>query len=64
MLRIQKVSVNYGKSRIVTNVSFDVKGTEKLMIIGRNGVGKTTLLYYFFSVMAFFISTDNRKTKS
>lgn len=44
MLEVQSVSVSYGKSCIVNNVSFSVDSTEKLMILGRNGVGKTTLL--------------------
>lgn len=44
MLKIENVSVSYGKSKVVTNVSFQVKSDEKLVILGRNGVGKTTLL--------------------
>lgn len=44
MLCLDSVSVNYGKSRVVMNVSFNVSGLEKLVILGRNGVGKTTLL--------------------
>ena len=44
MLEVNAVSVSYGKSRIVNNVSFAVDSSEKLAILGRNGVGKTTLL--------------------
>ena len=44
MLEVKGVSVSYGKSRIVNKVSFAVDSTEKLAILGRNGVGKTTLL--------------------
>jgi urea transport system ATP-binding protein len=44
MLEVNTVSVSYGKSRIVNNVSFAVDCSEKLAILGRNGVGKTTLL--------------------
>ena len=44
MLEVNAVSVSYGKSRIVNKVSFSVDSTEKLAILGRNGVGKTTLL--------------------
>lgn len=44
MLKVENVSVNYGKSKVVTDVSFEVKSDEKLVILGRNGVGKTTLL--------------------
>lgn len=44
MLEVNGVSVSYGKSRIVNKVSFGVDANEKLAILGRNGVGKTTLL--------------------
>jgi urea transport system ATP-binding protein len=44
MLEVSAVSVNYGQSRIVNNVSFSVQPLEKMVILGRNGVGKTTLL--------------------
>ena len=44
MLEVNAVSVSYGKSRIVNNVSLAVDSSEKLAILGRNGVGKTTLL--------------------
>lgn len=44
MLEVKNVSVSYGKSRIVNNVSFSVKSSEKIAVLGRNGVGKTTLL--------------------
>lgn len=44
MLKVENVSVNYGKSRVVTDVSFELKKEERLIILGRNGVGKTTLI--------------------
>lgn len=44
MLKVDNVSVNYGKSRVVSEVSFHVKKEDSLVILGRNGVGKTTLL--------------------
>lgn len=44
MLKIEDVSVSYGKSQVVYNVSFEIQDNEKLVILGRNGVGKTTLL--------------------
>lgn len=51
MLSVSKTCVNYGKSRIVTDVSFDVDSSEKLVIIGRNGVGKTTLLKSIIGIL-------------
>lgn len=44
MLKLENASVSYGKSKVVSNVSFQVDKNEKLVILGRNGVGKTTLL--------------------
>ncbi len=44
MLKVEDVSVAYGKSQVVHDVSFRIEDNEKLLILGRNGVGKTTLL--------------------
>lgn len=44
MLKVEDVSVAYGKSQVVHDVSFQIADNEKLLILGRNGVGKTTLL--------------------
>lgn len=44
MLQLDKVCVNYGKSRVDTDVSFNVGQDDCLVLLGRNGVGKTTLM--------------------
>lgn len=44
MFDVKNVSVNYGKSKVVMDVSFHVNQGDRLVILGRNGVGKTTLL--------------------
>lgn len=44
MLEIKNASINYGMGEIVQNVSFQVEQGEKLVLLGRNGVGKTTTL--------------------
>lgn len=44
MLEIKNASINYGMGEIVQNISFQVKPGEKLVLLGRNGVGKTTTL--------------------
>lgn len=44
MLKVEDVSVSYGKSQVIYDVSFQIQNNEKLVILGRNGVGKTTLL--------------------
>lgn len=44
MLEVKNVNINYGMGEIVQNVSFQVEPGEKLVLLGRNGVGKTTTL--------------------
>lgn len=43
-LEVQKLSAGYGPTQIVTDMSFDVPAGGRLAVLGRNGVGKTTLL--------------------
>jgi branched-chain amino acid transport system ATP-binding protein len=43
-LELDDVSGGYGETVIIENVRLEVKTGETLAIIGRNGVGKTTLL--------------------
>jgi len=44
MLTIEKVNQYYGGSHILRDVTFDVPGGQCTALLGRNGVGKTTLL--------------------
>ena len=44
MLDVQKVDQFYGSSHTLRGVSLSVKEGECLALLGRNGVGKTTLL--------------------
>lgn len=44
LLRVANLTSGYGRVRIVQDVSLAVKTGEILAIIGRNGVGKTTLM--------------------
>lgn len=44
MLQIEKLHQYYGGSHILRGLSFDVKIGEVTCLLGRNGVGKTTLL--------------------
>ena len=43
-LELDEVSGGYGETVIIENIRLTVKAGETLAIIGRNGVGKTTLL--------------------
>lgn len=33
----KEINVNYGKSKVVTNVSLEIKQGEKVALLGRNG---------------------------
>ena len=44
MLRIESLSAGYGESRVLREVSLDVPRGRIVCLMGRNGVGKTTLL--------------------
>jgi branched-chain amino acid transport system ATP-binding protein len=43
-LEVQRLSAGYGPTQILSEMSFDVPAVGRLEILGRNGVGKTTLL--------------------
>ena len=51
MLRVEGVNQYYGGSHILRNVSFEAKQGEVTVILGRNGVGKTTLLKSLMGVV-------------
>ena len=44
MLNVQKVDQFYGSSHTLRSVSLEVRQGECMALLGRNGVGKTTLL--------------------
>jgi branched-chain amino acid transport system ATP-binding protein len=44
VLTIRSVTVGYGRSDVLHNVSLEVGPAEKIAILGANGAGKTTLL--------------------
>src|SRR6478736_7220434 len=51
MLSVQKVNQYYGGSHILRDVSFEVPAGACTTILGRNGVGKTTLLKCLIGVV-------------
>ena len=51
IFQAQKMNVFYGESQIIKNVSFDVSRQETLAIMGRNGMGKTTLLKALIGIL-------------
>ena len=44
MLLVESLSVAYGQSRVLFNITLDVQDGQVVCLMGRNGVGKTTLL--------------------
>lgn len=51
MLKVDDLVVCYGQSEIIHGVSFEVKPKETLAIMGRNGMGKTTLFKSLMGVI-------------
>lgn len=44
MLKLQDYNVAYGQSRVINNMNLEVGEGEIVALVGRNGMGKTTLL--------------------
>ncbi|MBN9083210.1 MAG: ABC transporter ATP-binding protein [Rhizobiales bacterium 62-17] len=44
MLKVENIYTNYGSSQVLQDLSLEVKPGEIVGILGRNGVGKTTLM--------------------
>jgi urea transport system ATP-binding protein len=51
MLQVNELKVNYGQSEIISDLSFTAKPNETLAIMGRNGMGKTTLFKSLIGVI-------------
>jgi len=51
MLSVNNLCVGYGQSRVLHELSFNLAGEEILAIMGRNGMGKTTLLKSLVGVL-------------
>ncbi len=51
MLTVSQLNVGYGQSRVVQDVSFQLGQDEILAIMGRNGMGKTTLLKSLIGIL-------------
>jgi urea transport system ATP-binding protein len=51
MLKVEGINQYYGGSHILRNVALEAKAGEVTVILGRNGVGKTTLLKSLMGVV-------------
>ena len=44
LLHIQDGTLSVGAQTVLAHFDFEIRGNEKIAIVGRNGCGKTTLL--------------------
>jgi len=51
MLQVENLSVNYGQSEVIHGISFATRPQEILAIMGRNGMGKTTLFKSLIGIL-------------
>lgn len=51
MLEVEDLHVSYGQSEVIHGVSFAAKKNETLAIMGRNGMGKTTLFKSLIGIL-------------
>lgn len=59
MLEIENLQVSYGQSQVIHGINFKAMENETLAIMGRNGMGKTTL---FKSLMGILPSKSGKAT--
>lgn len=52
MLEIENLHVSYGQSEVIHGVNFEAKKNETLAIMGRNGMGKTTLFKSLIGILS------------
>lgn len=60
MLRAQHLSSGYGMSQVLFDVSLDIATGEVVTLLGRNGMGKTTLVRTLFGELA--LKQENAST--
>lgn len=51
MFRLVEASGGYGKTRIIRDVSLEVRSGEIVALLGRNGVGKSTVMRYATAII-------------
>ena len=52
LLRVETLSAGYGEARVISNIDLTLEDGKSLALLGRNGVGKTTLLNSLIGVTA------------
>ena len=56
LFQITDGAVSFGDNAVLKNINFEIRNTEKIAIVGRNGCGKTTLLKF---IMGEYDKEDN-----
>jgi len=51
MLKVDNLNVYYGESHVIRNVSFELGEQETIAVMGRNGMGKTTLFKSLMGIL-------------
>lgn len=51
MFNVKNLNVAYGQSHVIKDVSFEAKKGETIAIMGRNGMGKTTLMKAMIGIL-------------
>jgi urea transport system ATP-binding protein len=51
MLQVQNINIYYGESQVLHDIQFEVPDNKVVCLMGRNGVGKTTLLKAIMGVL-------------
>ena len=64
MLKVEGVNQYYGGSHILRNVGFEAKAGEVTVVLGRNGVGKTTLLKSLMGVVPVKTGTHRARRRT
>ena len=60
LYQISNGAVAFGDDVILHSIDFEIRNTEKIAIVGRNGCGKTTLLSSFQARLRWKSSTAMR----
>jgi ATP-binding cassette subfamily F protein 3 len=61
LYQLKDATISVGGEEILSHVDFEIKGTEKIAVVGRNGAGKTTLLRVLSGELA--VDRDDRRTQ-
>lgn len=64
MLNVNNLTVSYGQSEVIHGINFEAKPNETLAIMGRNGMGKTTLFKAMMGILpngAGSVAVDNKR---